>query len=104
MFEEKLAAFEFEQRLIAQVFKDPYCANKHYDRSVVNGTHEKLKESIHFNQEVLNMRNSKRRKVMRKAKNTETRRRKKVAAYERNKKFYTQYCDLETRAIVYIIP
>lgn len=100
VFDEKTKAYEFEQLTIRTHFKDPYCANRNYDKGIDNKISGKVKYSKEFNQEILNMSVSKRTKFKR----DERKRQKRVQSYENRKKNYIQYCDLETRAIVYMIP
>ena len=100
VFDEKTKAYEFEQLTIRTHFKDPCCANRNYDRGIEHKISGKVKYSKEFNQEILNMSVSKRTKFKR----DEKKRLKRVQSYENRKKNYIQYCDLETRAIVYMIP
>ena len=60
----------------------------------------KVRLSPEFNQEIINLSRSKQRKAKRK----EIKRVKRVKQYEKMKKHFIQYCCLETRNIITIIP
>ena len=95
----KFDAYQYEQLIIQSNIHDKYCVNMHYDKDAINNP-SKVKSKKEFNQVHVNKSRSKRAKSNRKDRKLTAKRN----AYEKQKRNYVQYCDLETRAIVYIIP
>lgn len=100
VFNSKYDAYVYEQELIKIHYNNSFCINRHYNKKVIEQVDNSIKVSIEFNQSIVNLSRSKKRKAI----NKEKKRLKKVSSYEKMKKNLVQYCDLETKAVVYMIP
>ena len=109
VFENKDDAYYFEQVTIKSHIQDPYCVNKWFDE---RGLREKtaprnikpIPIDPEFQQSIKHLSPAKRRKAIRKEKKRLSGAAKKTRVWNKTKKYLVQYCDLETKAVVYIIP
>lgn len=99
VFNNKIDGYLYEQTVIKSNFKSRNCVNKMVDEKSLKDS-SKVRLSPEFNQEIINLSRSKRGKAKRK----EIKRLKRVKQYERMKRHFIQYCCLETRNIITIIP
>jgi len=94
-------AYIEEQTLISLNIKDPLCLNKNYNPNASLSLPDQKNKQ--FNQVYLNS-SYKKRKEIRRQENKDKKIQKKQRAHDKLKKSCIQYCDLETKAIVYIFP
>ncbi len=99
VFDNKKVAYLFEQSMIQCNIKIPNCVNRNVDYQVLTGK-SKVEISPEFDQTLVNMSRSQRRRK----RLVESKRLKKIKQYDKLKKHYTHYTDIETGNLVTIIP
>ena len=109
LFENKDDAYYFEQVTIKSHIEDPYCVNKWFDeRGLREKTAPRNVKSTpidpEFRQSIKHLSRANQQKAIRKEKKRLAGAAKKTRVWNKTKKYLIQFCDLETRAIVYIIP
>lgn len=97
-FNKKNDAYLHEQKIISKNISNPLCKNINVNSKAY------LDNFITENTVNNKLSLSKQRKIKRKEENTKKRAAKATSKYNRRKKYFIQYCDIETRQIVFIIP